>query len=132
MLHFPIVDEFFLLANNDDGDDDGDGGGGGGGGDGDGDGVGDDDADDDVGAGADEFLLVGGTREANYAPVRHLTLLLPTKILVSAISAAPQDHHHGHDGDCDHYIPLQKTESWGSSELFLDASLDHVDHLDHT
>ena len=57
----------------------------GGGGDGDDDGVGDDDGDD-VGAGADEFLLVGGTREANYAPVRHLTLLLPTKILVSAIS----------------------------------------------
>ena len=45
MLHFPIVDEFFLLANNDDGDDDGDGGdddgdGGGGGGGGDGVGVG--------------------------------------------------------------------------------------------
>ena len=57
----------------------------GGGGDGDDDGVGDDDGDD-VGAGADEFLLVGGTREANYAPVRHLTVLLPTKILVSAIS----------------------------------------------
>ena len=50
--------------------------------------------DDDDGGGADEFLRVGGTqvgtREANYAPVRHLTRshprLLCTKILVSAIS----------------------------------------------
>ena len=44
--------------------------------------------DDDGGVGADEFLRVGGTqvgtREANYAPVRHLARLLPTKILVSA------------------------------------------------
>ena len=38
-----------------------------------------DDAEDEVGGGADEFLLVGGTREANYAPVRHLTLLLSHK-----------------------------------------------------
>ena len=40
--------------------------------------------------GADEFLLVWATGEANYAPVRHLTRshprLLCTKILVSAIS----------------------------------------------
>ena len=44
--------------------------------------------DDGGGVGADEFLRVGGTqvgtREANYAPVRHLARLLPTKILVSA------------------------------------------------
>ena len=85
----------------------------GGGGDGDDDGVGDDDGDD-VGAGADEFLLVGGTREANYAPVRHLTLLLPTKILVSAISPMMMMMIV----ITDHYIPLQKTESWGRVNYF--------------